>query len=72
MGGWSHPLRGVHLLEQAVQRLACGRPDAILVDGNRCPAGLKADTTEVVVKGDAKCISIAAASILAKVRMSTL
>eukprot|EP00976_Prorocentrum_cordatum_P080294 1183917-Prorocentrum_minimum.AAC.5 len=56
---------------QAVGSLEGGQPDAILVDGNRCPAGLKAETTEVVVKGDAKCISIAAASVLAKVGLDT-
>ena len=41
------------------------KPDLALVDGNRKP-GL--DCEEItIVKGDAKCISIAAASILAKV-----
>jgi ribonuclease HII len=36
----------------------------ILVDGNRCPQWRWASTA--VVEGDAKCLSIAAASILAK------
>src|SRR3546814_14130918 len=36
----------------------------ILVDGNRCPDWPWASTA--VVEGDAKCLSIAAASILAK------
>ena len=36
----------------------------ILVDGNRCPSWRWASTA--VVEGDAKCLSIAAASILAK------
>jgi ribonuclease HII len=36
----------------------------ILVDGNRCPEWRWASTA--VVEGDAKCLSIAAASILAK------
>ncbi|MFD1106005.1 ribonuclease HII [Sphingobium olei] len=36
----------------------------ILVDGNRCPKWRWASTA--VVEGDAKCLSIAAASILAK------
>lgn len=40
-------------------------PDLALVDGNRKP-GLGIDEV-TIVKGDAKCISIAAASILAKV-----
>ena len=41
-------------------------PDHILIDGNRLPPGLPAPA-EAVVKGDAKSLSIAAASILAKV-----
>lgn len=41
------------------------QPDLALVDGNRKP-GLGFDEV-TIVKGDAKCISIAAASILAKV-----
>ena len=41
------------------------RPDAVLVDGNRAPAlGCRVVT---VVGGDALCLSIAAASIVAKV-----
>ena len=56
------------------QRLAAGRaiaglsvtPDAVLIDGNWdfVGAGVR---TERLVKGDARCVSIAAASILAKV-----
>ena len=41
------------------------KPDYCLIDGNRCPNTGIAE--EAVVKGDAKSISIAAASILAKV-----
>ena len=41
-------------------------PDHILIDGNRLPPGLPAPA-EAVVKGDARSLSIAAASILAKV-----
>ena len=41
-------------------------PDHVLVDGNRLPAALAA-RGEAVVKGDARCLSVAAASILAKV-----
>ncbi|MEO6299071.1 MAG: ribonuclease HII [Paracoccaceae bacterium] len=37
-----------------------------LIDGNKIPAGLK-DRAECIVKGDARCLSIAAASIVAKV-----
>ncbi len=40
-------------------------PDAVLVDGNWDFVGL--GCTERIVRGDARCLSIAAASILAKV-----
>ncbi|MBR6779593.1 MAG: ribonuclease HII [Clostridia bacterium] len=51
-------------MRRAVEGLPV-KPDYVLVDGNRCPnTGLP---EEAVVKGDAKSISIAAASILAKV-----
>lgn len=49
-------------MERAVAALgAC--PDYCLVDGNRVPAGL---VGAPVVKGDAKSLSIAAASVIAK------
>jgi ribonuclease HII len=51
-------------MSEAVSRLAC-RPRLALVDGNRAPR-LKCET-RTIVKGDAKCLSIAAASIVAKV-----
>lgn len=41
-------------------------PDFALIDGNRLPGGLSCPA-EAVVKGDAKSVSIAAASIVAKV-----
>ncbi|PKP79676.1 MAG: ribonuclease HII [Alphaproteobacteria bacterium HGW-Alphaproteobacteria-2] len=41
-------------------------PDHLLIDGNRLPAGLPC-TAEAVVKGDARSLSVAAASIVAKV-----
>lgn len=41
------------------------RPRLALVDGNRCPR--LALPARPIVKGDAKCLSIAAASIIAKV-----
>lgn len=41
-------------------------PDHVLIDGNRCPKQLAYPAT-AVVDGDALCISIAAASIIAKV-----
>ncbi len=60
------------------QRLAARRcvealgvtPDAVLVDGNWDFVGL--GTTRRVVRGDAACLSIAAASILAKVTRDRL
>ena len=51
-------------MAQAVERLDC-RPRLVLVDGNKVP---HVDcTTRAIVQGDAKCLSIAAASIIAKV-----
>ena len=52
----------------AMERAVAGLPevpDRILVDGNIVPKGL-ADRGEALVRGDAHCLSIAAASILAK------
>lgn len=46
-------------------------PDFALIDGNRAPKGIKIPC-ETVVKGDAKSMSIAAASILAKVTRDRL
>ena len=59
-------LRASHLaMERAVAGL--GTPPAhVLVDGNLIPAGLQG-RAEAIVKGDAKSLSIAAASIIAKV-----
>jgi ribonuclease HII len=51
-------------MAQAVARLDC-RPRLVLVDGNKAPN--VACTTRTIVQGDAKCLSIAAASIIAKV-----
>lgn len=51
-------------MAQAVALLEC-RPRLVLVDGNRAP---HLDcTARAIVQGDAKCLSIAAASIVAKV-----
>ena len=41
-------------------------PSFALIDGNRIPKGLRIPA-EAVVKGDAKCPSISAASVVAKV-----
>jgi ribonuclease HII len=51
-------------MQQAVAALGV-RPRLALVDGNRAPRLECA--TRTIVKGDAKCLSIAAASIVAKV-----
>lgn len=55
MGGMRQAVEGLEIV-----------PNLVLVDGNRCPAGL-AMPARPVVKGDATSASIAAASILAKV-----
>ena len=58
-------LRASHLaMERAVALL--GSLDHLLIDGNMVPRGLRG-RAEALVKGDAKCLSIAAASIVAKV-----
>ena len=41
-------------------------PGHVLVDGNKVPAGLSCPA-QAVVKGDARCVTISAASVLAKV-----
>ena len=57
----------------AVKALPCGRgqkPKLVLVDGNRAPRfACKART---IIKGDARSLSIAAASIIAKVTRDRL
>jgi ribonuclease HII len=59
-------LRAAHLaMERAVAGLPTA-PDHVLVDGNLIPRGLSCPAT-AVVKGDTLCLSIAAASIVAKV-----
>lgn len=59
-------LRASHLaMERAVAALPMP-PTLALIDGNLIPAGLKG-RAEAIVKGDAKSLSIAAASIIAKV-----
>ena len=56
-------------MERAVEQLKL-QPGWVLVDGNRMPPlGIPGET---VVKGDAQCASIAAASILAKVSRDRL
>ncbi|MFN3991291.1 MAG: ribonuclease HII [Tabrizicola flagellatus] len=57
-------LRATHLaMERAVAGLSA---DHALIDGNLIPRGLACPAT-AIVKGDVRCLSIAAASIVAKV-----
>jgi ribonuclease HII len=59
-------LRASHLaMARAVAGLPTS-PDHLLIDGNQLPRGLPC-AAETLVKGDARCLSIAAASIVAKV-----
>ena len=59
-------LRASHLaMERAVAGLP-RPPDHVLIDGNLIPANLKG-RAQAIIKGDAKSLSIAAASIIAKV-----
>lgn len=52
-------------MKRAVKSLSL-TPDLVIVDGNKVPPEMDVET-KAVVKGDAKSLSIAAASILAKV-----
>jgi ribonuclease HII len=59
-------LRASHLaMSRAIAALP-HPPDHLLIDGNRLPPGLPC-TARTIVRGDALCLSIAAASIVAKV-----
>jgi len=56
-------------MQQATRQLRC-KPRLALIDGNRLPP-LSCEA-RAIVKGDAKCLSIAAASIVAKVTRDRL
>ena len=56
-------------MERAVDGLP--KPDHILIDGNKIPPNLPSPAT-AVIKGDGKSVSIAAASIIAKVTRDRL
>jgi ribonuclease HII len=59
-------LRASHLaMERAIAGLP-RPPDHVLVDGNLIPRGLHLPA-QAIIKGDALCLSIAAASIVAKI-----
>ena len=57
-------------MNRAIEGLSV-KADFALIDGNRVPKDIKIDC-QTVVKGDAKSLSIAAASILAKVTRDRL
>jgi ribonuclease HII len=59
-------LRASHLaMERAINGLSTP-PDHALIDGNLVPKGLRC-SAQAIIKGDARSLSIAAASIMAKV-----
>ncbi len=58
-------LRASHLAMARAVAALDPAPDFLLIDGNMIPRGLKIPS-QAVVKGDARSVSIAAASILAK------
>ena len=57
-------------MADAVAQLEC-KPRLVLVDGNKVPPQLQCPG-RAIVKGDAKCLSIAAASSVAKVTRDTI
>lgn len=63
--------RATHLAMRRAAHALVVKPGWILVDGNDCPEGLPCDA-ETIVDGDAKSMSIAAASIMAKVMRDRL
>ncbi|MCC5989250.1 MAG: ribonuclease HII [Pararhodobacter sp.] len=64
-------LQASHLAMRRALAALAPPPDAALIDGNRLPRDLPCKA-QTVVKGDARCLSIAAASILAKVERDAL
>jgi ribonuclease HII len=64
-------LRASHLAMRRALAALPAPPDAALIDGNSLPDGLPCPA-EAVVGGDARVLSIAAASILAKVARDAL
>jgi len=59
-------LRASHIAMQRALAELPQIPDHVLIDGSMLPRGLNI-SAEPVVKGDARCLSISAASIVAKV-----
>lgn len=54
-------------MKHAIETLSGITPDHALIDGKHCPKDLSC-SSQAVIKGDLKSISIAAASIIAKVK----
>ena len=75
--GTLEEIETVNILEAtylAMNRAIAGlsvKPDFALIDGNRVPRGIKIPC-ETIVKGDSKSMSVAAASVLAKVTRDRL
>jgi ribonuclease HII len=59
-------LRASHLAMERAAALLPSGADFLLIDGNQIPRGL-VGRSQAIVRGDAACLSIAAASIVAKV-----
>ena len=59
-------LRATYLAMQRAIAALADPPDQLLIDGNRLPPGLPCPA-QAIIKGDGKVLSIAAASIVAKV-----
>lgn len=59
-------------MERAVLQIPGAAVDAALIDGPHAPPGVTARHVQPIVKGDGKCFSIGAASILAKVTRDRL
>lgn len=57
-------------MNRAIEGLSV-KPDFALIDGNRVPRGIKIPC-ETIVKGDSRSMSVAAASVLAKVTRDRL
>ncbi|WP_375229618.1 ribonuclease HII [Roseobacter sp. S98] len=59
-------LRASHIAMQRALAGLASAPDHVLIDGSMIPRGLNLPATPVV-KGDTRCLSISAASIVAKI-----
>ncbi len=75
--GTLEEIETVNILEATYLAMNCAieglniKPDFALIDGNRVPRGIKIPC-ETIVKGDSKSMSVAAASVLAKVTRDRL